>query len=86
MPLSNASSLRLVWPTAEQVRTSNQGWAAGGSIPGRAECVHHAALVRLWARWGGEATGRGRAMPHVKSYCRYLCAPSHLPNGLCFWV
>jgi len=53
------------------VRTSNQGWEAGGSLPGRRECVYIDALMPLWARWGGEASGRGAAMPHIKTYCRY---------------
>ena len=78
-----AAGLRLVWPTTEQVRTSNQGWAAGGSIPGRSACVHSAALMPLWARWGGEPTGRAHAMPHIKSYCRYTCAPQ-LALFVCF--
>ncbi|KAK9834326.1 hypothetical protein WJX81_007076 [Elliptochloris bilobata] len=65
------AGVRLVWPTTEQVRQSNQGWAAGGSIPGRQACVHHSALMPLWARWGGEASGRARAMPHIKTYCRF---------------
>jgi len=64
---------------AAQVRTSNQGWEAGGSLPGRRECVYIDALMPLWARWGGEASGRGAAMPHIKTYCRYRgdrCPPA----------
>lgn len=44
-------------------------------LPRRArENVRQAALRPLWARWGGEASGRERVMPHIKSYCRYTCA------------
>jgi len=38
--------LHFIWPTAEEVRGSIEGWGAGGSIPGRrqnvsADCLQH---------------------------------------------
>ena len=35
-PPRNRSGLQLVWPTAEEVQNSTEGWFAGGSIPGAA--------------------------------------------------
>ncbi|GFH33661.1 uncharacterized protein HaLaN_33063, partial [Haematococcus lacustris] len=38
LPSSQAAQnkLHLVWPTVQEVRDSLEGWAAGGSIPGKA--------------------------------------------------
>lgn len=66
---------------AWQVRQSNQGWAAGGSLPGKDAYVHHDELLPRWARWGGEASGRARAMPHIKTYTRFTCARAGSGRG-----
>ncbi|CAM9922802.1 unnamed protein product, partial [Discosporangium mesarthrocarpum] len=78
--------LRLVWPTAEAVRTSLRGWASGSSMPcssanmyGRVETEKalvdnqpQPPLNHLLHKWR-EASGQGNsgAMPHIKSYARY---------------
>ncbi len=66
-----APGLSLVWPTVEQVQTSFEGWAAGGSIPGYSHNVSRAFLQPLMSRWGGRLGVRERAMPHIKSYARH---------------
>ncbi|GLC33895.1 hypothetical protein PLESTB_000815500 [Pleodorina starrii] len=63
--------LAVVWPTVEEVRNSIEGWNAGLSIPGPSKNVCQAFMRRYYARWGGEAVGRQRAMPHIKTYTRY---------------
>jgi tyrosyl-DNA phosphodiesterase-1 len=84
---------RLVWPTMEEVRGSRLGWSMGGSIPGARDKVARlttpeaAALVQLcrWdgAGWGEEGDGvegRGRSMPHIKTYLR------HAGDGAVAWA
>ncbi|EFJ50373.1 hypothetical protein VOLCADRAFT_88920 [Volvox carteri f. nagariensis] len=63
--------LAVVWPTVEEVRNSIEGWNAGRSIPGPSRNVSKPFMGRYYARWGGEAVGRQRAMPHIKTYTRY---------------
>ncbi len=49
------------------MRNSFEGWAAGGSIPGRQDCVERPAVLRHIRRLdlGVGGMGRERAMPHV---------------------
>lgn len=61
-----------------------EGWFAGGSVPGKAQNVNRPFLQQHYHRWGGEAAGRERAMPHIKTFLRYqgqevqyLLATSH---------
>ncbi|KAK9812082.1 hypothetical protein WJX73_004687 [Symbiochloris irregularis] len=69
--------LQIVWPTEQEVRNSTEGWLAGASIPGTVKNTCKEFLRPFWHRWGGAAAGRQRAMPHMKSYLRYLtCADS----------
>ena len=42
--------LQLVWPTAEEVRLSLEGWSAGDSIPGPAKNVDRPFLQQYWHR------------------------------------
>ncbi|KAK9840422.1 hypothetical protein WJX74_009663 [Apatococcus lobatus] len=62
---------QLIWPTVEEVQNSNEGWAAGGSIPGSVQNVSKPFLQPFWRRFGGHPAGRQRAMPHMKTYTRY---------------
>ncbi|KAK3273365.1 hypothetical protein CYMTET_18388, partial [Cymbomonas tetramitiformis] len=64
-------ALQLIWPTVEDVRISSEGYSAGCSIPGPAKNVQKEFLSGLWHRWNAAACGRQRAMPHIKSFCRY---------------
>ena len=71
--------VRIVWPTMEEVRMSRLGWAMGGSLPGAQDKIARLSrpevrsLVQL-CRWAGADAGpegRGRNMPHIKTYLRF---------------
>ncbi|XP_028677690.1 tyrosyl-DNA phosphodiesterase 1 [Erpetoichthys calabaricus] len=63
--------LHLVYPTVENVRTSLEGYPAGGSLPYSIQT----AQKQLWLHsyfhsWSADITGRTHAMPHIKTYMR----------------
>uniref|UniRef100_A0A3Q4ME94 Tyrosyl-DNA phosphodiesterase 1 n=1 Tax=Neolamprologus brichardi TaxID=32507 RepID=A0A3Q4ME94_NEOBR len=63
--------VHLLYPSVEDVRTSLEGYPAGGSLPYSIQT----AQKQLWLhsyfhRWKAEATGRSHAMPHIKTYMR----------------
>uniref|UniRef100_A0A3Q4BKK6 Tyrosyl-DNA phosphodiesterase 1 n=1 Tax=Mola mola TaxID=94237 RepID=A0A3Q4BKK6_MOLML len=75
--LGKSSSLRsdppvhLLYPSVEDVRTSLEGYPAGGSLPYSIQT----AQKQLWLhsyfhRWKANSTGRSHAMPHIKTYMR----------------
>lgn len=72
-------ALRLIWPTVESVRTSLEGWSAGGSLCCSSKNVKPWMFKFLYL-WDGKAQGRDRAMPHIKSYTRAA------PDGELAWV
>ncbi|KAJ9520591.1 hypothetical protein QJQ45_007473 [Haematococcus lacustris] len=55
----------------KEVRDSLEGWAAGGSIPGKAANIQSSLVRPLYSRLDLQALGRQRAMPHIKTYCRF---------------
>ncbi|KAL4656298.1 tyrosyl-DNA phosphodiesterase 1 isoform X1 [Arapaima gigas] len=64
-------SMYLVYPSVENVRTSLEGYPAGGSLPYSIQTAQR----QLWLhsyfhRWSAEVTGRSHAMPHIKTYMR----------------
>ena len=67
-----AADAHLVWPTVWEVQNSLEGWFSGGSIPGQPGKVDKEFLVSQYRRWGGAVVGRQRAMPHMKSFTRFL--------------
>ncbi|XP_076011906.1 tyrosyl-DNA phosphodiesterase 1 [Genypterus blacodes] len=63
--------IHLVYPSVDDVRTSLEGYPAGGSLPYSIQT----AQKQLWLhsyfhRWKANATGRSHAMPHIKTYMR----------------
>ncbi|XP_076597041.1 tyrosyl-DNA phosphodiesterase 1 [Chaetodon auriga] len=63
--------MHLLYPSVEDVRTSLEGYPAGGSLPYSIQT----AQKQLWLhsyfhRWKANATGRSHAMPHIKTYMR----------------
>ncbi|XP_067848156.1 tyrosyl-DNA phosphodiesterase 1 isoform X2 [Heptranchias perlo] len=63
--------LRLVYPTVENVRTSLEGYPAGGSLPYAIVTAQKQPwLPSFFSQWSAEVTGRSRAMPHIKTYMR----------------
>ncbi|KXS14327.1 phospholipase D/nuclease [Gonapodya prolifera JEL478] len=65
---SPRTSLKLVFPTAAEVRGSYEGYAAGDSIPhSEANWVKHKSYMRsMMHKWVATQQGRERAMPHIK--------------------
>ncbi|KAI8822250.1 tyrosyl-DNA phosphodiesterase-domain-containing protein [Fimicolochytrium jonesii] len=67
-------NFKLVFPTVENVRTSFEGWAAGGSIPFDSK---NWVKQESWMRprlnvWAAQKQGRARAMPHIKTFARLV--------------
>lgn len=63
--------MHLLYPSVEDVRTSLEGYPAGGSLPYSIQT----AQKQLWLhsyfhRWKANATGRSHAMPHIKTFMR----------------
>ncbi|KAL4425897.1 hypothetical protein ABPG75_009913 [Micractinium tetrahymenae] len=75
LPASGPAGMQLVWTAAGEVRQSLEGWGGGRSIPGRSAHVNQAFMQPFYRRWGGEACGRQRALPHIKAYVRYRAPP-----------
>ncbi|XP_057962471.1 tyrosyl-DNA phosphodiesterase 1 isoform X5 [Malania oleifera] len=61
----------IIWPTLEDVRCSLEGYAAGNAIPSPMKNVEKEFLKKYWAKWKAGHSGRGCAMPHIKTYTRY---------------
>lgn len=63
--------IHLLYPSVDDVRTSLEGYPAGGSLPYSIQT----AQKQLWLhsyfhRWKANMTGRTHAMPHIKTYLR----------------
>ncbi|KAI8601656.1 tyrosyl-DNA phosphodiesterase-domain-containing protein [Dissophora ornata] len=69
---SSKADLCVVFPTAENVRTSYDGWSMGGSLPFRSTSYNKQAhyLNSLLHSWKAAKSGRERAMPHIKTFTR----------------
>eukprot|EP00158_Paraphelidium_tribonemae_P009787 Partr_v1_DN28966_c1_g1_i1_m25842 putative tyrosylDNA phosphodiesterase len=73
---SNVASLpaiKLVFPTVSNVRDSLEGYAAGGSIPFDVKNYRKQSnyMLPVLHEWRAEHCRRSRAMPHIKTYCRF---------------
>jgi tyrosyl-DNA phosphodiesterase-1 len=70
-------SVKVVWPTEQEVRRSYEGWSAGTSIPGERKNIRLPEMRELHHRWAAEGgrdscpEGRSRAMPHIKTFLRF---------------
>ena len=66
--------LSMVWPTAEEVCASVEGYGAGGALPSAQKNVDKAPREMLcrWTKDGSSdfVTARRRAMPHIKTWTR----------------
>jgi hypothetical protein len=80
-PPPTPSRLSLVWPSAEAVRTCNEGWAAGDAFPGEVRNLQllHDKGVSIFPFTS--SCGRGSSAPHCKFFLRYC--PS---SGALRWV
>ncbi|XP_012495858.1 PREDICTED: tyrosyl-DNA phosphodiesterase 1 [Propithecus coquereli] len=67
----SAVPLHLIYPSVENVRTSLEGYPAGGSLPyGIQTAEKQNWLHSYFHKWSAETSGRSRAMPHIKTYMR----------------
>uniref|UniRef100_UPI00358E0789 tyrosyl-DNA phosphodiesterase 1 isoform X2 n=1 Tax=Myxine glutinosa TaxID=7769 RepID=UPI00358E0789 len=63
--------LHLVYPSVDNVRTSLEGYPAGGSFPYGQQTAQKQPWLRSYLhRWQADVSGRTRAMPHIKTYLR----------------
>lgn len=80
--MCDRGEIKLVYPTVAQVEASNEGIQAGASIPVRESNLQRPHVLSRLHLWDGDASGRERAMPHIKTFLRYSTSS---PNKL-DWV
>lgn len=67
----SAAPLHLIYPSVENVRTSLEGYPAGGSLPYSIQTAEKQNwLHSYFHKWSAETSGRSNAMPHIKTYMR----------------
>ncbi|KAM9202188.1 tyrosyl-DNA phosphodiesterase 1 isoform 1-T1 [Dugong dugon] len=67
----SAAPLHLIYPSVENVRTSLEGYPAGGSLPYSIQTAEKQNwLHSYFHKWSAETSGRSHAMPHIKTYMR----------------
>uniref|UniRef100_A0A673BUL0 Tyrosyl-DNA phosphodiesterase 1 n=1 Tax=Sphaeramia orbicularis TaxID=375764 RepID=A0A673BUL0_9TELE len=60
-----------LYPSVDDVRTSLEGYPAGGSLPYSIQTAQKQVwLHSYFHRWKANTTGRTHAMPHIKTYMR----------------
>ncbi|XP_030102367.1 tyrosyl-DNA phosphodiesterase 1 isoform X2 [Mus musculus] len=70
-PGKSAVPLHLIYPSVENVRTSLEGYPAGGSLPYSIQTAEKQRwLHSYFHKWSAETSGRSNAMPHIKTYMR----------------
>ncbi|XP_036062154.1 tyrosyl-DNA phosphodiesterase 1 isoform X1 [Onychomys torridus] len=70
-PGKSTVPLHLIYPSVENVRTSLEGYPAGGSLPyGIQTAEKQNWLHSYFHKWSAETSGRSNAMPHIKTYMR----------------
>ncbi|KAM4662871.1 tyrosyl-DNA phosphodiesterase 1 isoform 2-T2 [Discoglossus pictus] len=63
--------LHLIYPSVDNVRTSLEGFPAGGSLPYSIQTAQKQPwLHSYFHKWKAETSGRSNAMPHIKTYMR----------------
>ncbi|XP_059977055.1 tyrosyl-DNA phosphodiesterase 1 isoform X2 [Lagenorhynchus albirostris] len=69
--LGRAVPLHLIYPSVENVRTSLEGYPAGGSLPYSIQTAEKQNwLHSYFHKWSADTSGRSNAMPHIKTYMR----------------
>ncbi|OZC04878.1 hypothetical protein X798_08148 [Onchocerca flexuosa] len=64
--------LRIIYPCVEDVRNSNEGYQAGGSLPyNNSVAIKQPYLLNFMHKWRSDHLGRSRAMPHIKTYAAF---------------
>ncbi|XP_067223305.1 tyrosyl-DNA phosphodiesterase 1 [Chanodichthys erythropterus] len=68
---SPETQMLLVYPSVENVRTSLEGYPAGGSLPYSIQTAQKQIWLHTYFHgWHADVTGRSNAMPHIKTYMR----------------
>ncbi|XP_027871873.1 tyrosyl-DNA phosphodiesterase 1 isoform X1 [Xiphophorus couchianus] len=63
--------VHLLYPSVEDVRTSLEGYPAGGSLPYSIQTAQKQMWLHSYFHcWKARRTGRTHAMPHIKTYMR----------------
>lgn len=64
--------MKLVYPTVQEIRTSVEGYAGGGSVPGHVKNVKQGPLKSLLHKWTSSKSSnpiwKGSSVPHIKTY------------------
>uniref|UniRef100_A0A914EKP4 Tyrosyl-DNA phosphodiesterase n=1 Tax=Acrobeloides nanus TaxID=290746 RepID=A0A914EKP4_9BILA len=64
-----STSLKLIFPTAENVRTSLEGYMAGGSLMNYKKTSDKQPFMTSYLhQWKSDNLGRTHAMPHIKTF------------------
>lgn len=66
------SLVKIVWPTVDEIRKSVEGFAGGGSVPGRVKNLEKPFLKPLYHRWtkrndSNDPFRTARHIPHIKT-------------------
>ncbi|XP_022107497.1 tyrosyl-DNA phosphodiesterase 1-like isoform X2 [Acanthaster planci] len=76
---SGSKTLKLIFPTKDNVRTSLEGYPAGGSIPYSIKTAKKQLYFSSFLhQWNASTRGRSRASPHIKTYCRMSPDSEHI--------
>ncbi|NP_001039242.1 tyrosyl-DNA phosphodiesterase 1 [Xenopus tropicalis] len=71
--------LHLIYPSVDNVRTSLEGYPAGGSLPYSIQTAQKQPwLHSYFHKWKAETSRRSQAMPHIKTYMRLSPDSQHL--------
>ncbi|PIC37453.1 hypothetical protein B9Z55_016079 [Caenorhabditis nigoni] len=71
-PKNKPAKMYLIFPCVEDVRTSCQGYAGGGSVPYRNSVhVRQKWLQGVMCKWRSNAKRRTSAVPHCKTYVKF---------------
>ncbi|VBB27209.1 unnamed protein product [Acanthocheilonema viteae] len=69
---TDGGHLRIIYPCVEDVRTSIEGYEAGGSLPySNSVAAKQPYLVNFMHKWRSDHLGRSHAMPHIKTYAGF---------------
>ncbi|XP_048655129.1 tyrosyl-DNA phosphodiesterase 1 isoform X3 [Marmota marmota marmota] len=71
IPGKSTIPLHLIYPSVENVRTSLEGYPAGGSLPYSIQTAEKQNWLHSYFHtWSADTSGRSNAMPHIKTYMR----------------
>lgn len=70
--LSTTPEVKLIYPSLKNVKNSHDGLLGGGCLPYfKNSHSRQTWLNQYLYQWKSQSRNRDRAMPHIKSYCRY---------------